>query len=100
MISTDLFIGRDLGLQPYHVYFKLCTGKDVKSWDDLIPTIPAEGVEDLKSVYKNVYDIDTYAAVALEAKCGSYLGTVGKCLLVKQYERTRAGNSTAFYYFS
>lgn len=91
IISTDLYIGRDLGLQPYVVYFEQCTKKKVRSWDDLELTIPAEAVADLKSVYNDVRDVDLYAALAAEEKCGSYLGTVGKCLMVKQFERTIAG---------
>ncbi len=91
LISTDLFIGRDLGLQPYHVYFKRCTGRQVKHWNDLNYTIPAESIEDLQRVYKSVYDVDTYTALALETKCDSYIGKVGACLMVEQFERTRSG---------
>lgn len=92
LLSTDLYIGRDLGIQPYYIYFQLCTGKTVKKWDDFKLTIPAESLEDLKRVYDRFEDVDAYAALALEAKCGSYLGKVGKCIVVAQYERTRAGN--------
>lgn len=91
-MSTDLFIGRDLGVQPYYIYFQICTGKEAKSWDDFKLTIPSQSLEDLKKVYKSYKDVDSYAALSLEAKCGSYLGTVGKCIVVAQYERTRAGN--------
>lgn len=92
LISTDLFIGRDLGLQPFYAYYEHCTGKMVRSWDDLLDTIPADALTDLKGVYQSVFDVDAYAGVALEAKCGSYLGTVGKCLVVEQYQRTTTGN--------
>lgn len=92
LISTDILIGRDLGLQPYYIYFELCTKKRVKSWDDLLDTIPASSVEDLKRVYASVFDVDSYVATALEDRCGSYLGTVGKCMAVIQFERTRSGN--------
>lgn len=57
----------------------------------------AESIADLQKVYKSVFDVDTYAALALEDKCGSYLGTVGKCIVVKQYERTRSGNALEWY---
>ncbi len=93
LISTDLFIGRDVGIAPYYIYFELCTKKRVTSWNDLKDTIPAQSVADLQKVYKSVFDVDTYAALALEAKCGSYLGTVGKCLVVLQYERTIEGKT-------
>ncbi|XP_037041550.1 peroxidase-like [Bradysia coprophila] len=95
LISTDLLIGRDLGLQPFYVYFEQCTGKKVTSWDDL-NTLPAKALADLKNVYKSVFDVDAFAGLALEEKCGSYLGTVGKCLVVKQYERTISGDR--FFY--
>ncbi|KAG4065210.1 hypothetical protein HA402_007607 [Bradysia odoriphaga] len=96
LISTDLFVGRDTGLQPFYVYFEQCTGRKVRSWDDLKATIPAEAVADLRGVYKSVFDVDAFAGVALEEKCGSYLGTVGKCLMVSQYQRTIAGDR--FFY--
>lgn len=97
LVSTDLFSGRDLGIRPYYIYFQMCTGKRIKSWDDLKDTMSAESVEDLKTVYKSVFDVDTYAALSLEDKCGSYLGTVGKCLMVIQYKRTRSGNAIEYY---
>ena len=80
-----------MGLQPFYVYFEQCTGLKVKSWDDLT-TIPAAALADLKDVYKSVFDVDAYAGVALEEKCGSYLGTVGKWMVVSQYIRTGTGN--------
>lgn len=98
LMSTDLYIGRDLGVKPFYIYFQLCTGKRVQSWDDLKLTMSADSVEDLKRIYKSVFDVDTYAALSLEDKCGSYLGTVGKCLVVAQYQRTRAGNAFDFYF--
>ncbi|KAJ6635870.1 Peroxidase [Pseudolycoriella hygida] len=95
LISTDLYIGRDLGVQPYHVYFELCTGKKVNSWEDFLHTISADGVEDLKKVYESYKDVDTYAALALETRCASYLGPVGKCIMVSQYYKTRSGKMLA-----
>lgn len=97
LVSTDLFSGRDHGVKPYYIYFELCTGTRIQSWADLNATMSAESIEDLKTVYKSVFDVDTYAALSLEDKCGSYLGTVGKCLVVLQYQRTRSGNAVEYY---
>ena len=96
LLSTDILIGRDTGIRPYYIYFELCTGKRVKSWNDLNDTMSMEMIDELKKVYTTVYDVDTFVALSLETKCDSYLGTVGKCLVVKQYERTRDGNLIKF----
>jgi peroxidase len=97
LISTDLYIGRDLGVQPYYVYFEKCLKRKVRSWDDLKFTIPAAAIDDLKGVYQSVHDVDAYAGLALEEKNGSYLGSVGKCLVVQQYIRTTTGDR---YFYS
>lgn len=96
LVSTDLFIGRDVGIQPFYIYVLLCTGRHVKSFDDLKVTIPAESVDRLRKIYKSVYDVDTYAALALEEKCDSYMGAIGKCLMVKQFEKIKSGDR--FFY--
>lgn len=97
LISTDLFIGRDVGLQPYYIYLQLCTNIRVTSWNDFKRTMSADRVEDLKRAYKSFKDVDAFVAMALEDKCESYLGTVGKCIVVSQYIRTRNGNALAYF---
>lgn len=100
LISTDLFIGRDVGLQPYYIYLELCTKKKVTSWSDFKRTMSQDRIDDLMKVYKSFKDVDAFVAMALEDKCDSYLGTVGKCIVVSQYLRTRDGNSLIHYSLS
>jgi len=96
LISTDILSGRDNGLQPYYLYYELCTEIKITKWEDLLDTMTIESVKALQSVYASVFDVDTYVGLALEKRCQSYVGKVGKCLVRKQFEISRAGDR--FFY--
>ena len=51
--------GRDHGLQPYNEYRSLCGLNHANDFDDLY-NIPLETRKKLKSIYRNVNDIDLY----------------------------------------
>jgi hypothetical protein len=55
-------------LSPYTAFRETCKLPAVNSWDDLVPIIPVENRDKLKSVYDHWDDIDLFAGGLVSTK--------------------------------
>lgn len=99
LLAIDINRGRDVGVPPYHAYYKLCLGIQIKSWNDLSPYFSNENLHTLRSTYKSVFDIDLLVGVLLENKLETkFYGRIGRCLVAKQFYNLKHGDRY-FYTF-
>merc|ERR1712232_1052105 len=90
-------MGRDHGLPGYNKYREICTGSRAQDWSDLRRSIDPEHIEQLRSIYRHVDDIDLYVGGFLEAAHeDSILGPVFKCIIGDQFARLKKGDR--FFY--
>nr|UYG55621.1 peroxidase 3 [Geocoris pallidipennis] len=91
-LSMDIQRGRDHGLPPY-VAFRKLYGLPSESFDDLIPSIRAEVVSNLKKTYEKVSAIDLIVGGLAETPLrGSLLGPVFSNIIAQQMVVTRTGD--------
>merc|ERR1712209_388642 len=97
LVAVNIQRGRDHGLPGYNKYREICTGKKARDFDDLRKSINPEHIAQLKSVYRDVDDIDLYVGGFLEAAHeDSILGPVFKCIIGDQFARLKKGDK--FFY--
>merc|ERR1712012_1213252 len=97
LVAVNIQRGRDHGLPGYNKYREICTGKKARDFDDLRKSINPEHIAQLKSVYRDVDDIDLYVGGFLEAAHeDSILGPVFKCIIGDQFARLKKGDR--FFY--
>ena len=54
LFAIDIARARDHSIAPYIYYVEYCTGKQIKSWDELLSLIPPEILDKLKTAYKSL----------------------------------------------
>merc|ERR1712121_234864 len=97
LVAVNVQRGRDHGLPGYNKYKEICTGEKAKDFNDLRKVMDAKHIEQLKSVYRQVADIDLYVGGFLEAAHeDSILGPVFKCIIGDQFARLKKGDR--FFY--
>jgi len=97
LVAVNIQRGRDHGLPGYNKYKEICTGEKAKDFNDLRKVMDAKHIEQLKSVYRHVDDIDLYVGGFLEAAHeDSILGPVFKCIIGDQFARIKKGDR--FFY--
>merc|ERR1712117_793520 len=97
LVAVNIQRGRDHGLPGYNKYKEICTGDKARTFDDLRKVMSATHVAQLKSVYRDVDDIDLYVGGFLEkAHEDSILGPVFKCIIGDQFARLKKGDR--FFY--
>ena len=73
------------------------TGSRAQDWSDLRRSMDPEHIEQLRSIYRHVDDIDLYVGGFLEAAHeDSILGPVFKCIIGDQFARLKKGDR--FFY--
>merc|ERR1711974_190301 len=76
---------------------EICTGSRAQDWPDLRRSIDPQHIEQLRSIYRHVDDIDLYVGGFLEAAHeDSILGPVFKCIIGDQFARLKKGDR--FFY--
>ena len=97
LVAVNIQRGRDHGLPGYNKYREICTGSRAQDWPDLRRSMDAEHIEQLRSIYRDVDDIDLYVGGFLEAAHeDSILGPVFKCIIGDQFVRLKKGDR--FFY--
>ena len=97
LVAVNIQRGRDHGLPGYNKYREICTGNRAKDWSDLRRSIDPEHIEQLRSIYRHVDDVDLYVGGFLEAAHeDSILGPVFKCIIGDQFARLKKGDR--FFY--
>ena len=95
LTSLNIQRGRDLGLQGYNRYRKICASKNfyqVDSFEELTRDgyLSPSRVEALASVYENVEDIDLFVGGMLEASHReALLGPTFLCIIGDQFARLK-----------
>ncbi|KAL1122797.1 hypothetical protein AAG570_003123 [Ranatra chinensis] len=85
--------GRDHGIPSYVQWRKFCHKKTIFSFDDLLKDMSQEAVTGLKSVYRNVSDIDLLSgSLSEEVPEGATVGPTLRCLLATQFKALRRGD--------
>nr|XP_022915574.1 chorion peroxidase [Onthophagus taurus] len=92
LVSLNIQRGRDHGLPGYTKFREICQLKKVNNFDD-IEDINQETVNYIRSIYRNVDDIDLYTdALSENPESGSMLGPTLNCLVIDQFARLKRGD--------
>lgn len=90
VLAFDIQRGRDHGLQGYVKYLEQCEGRSIANWDDLSHYIAPAEITKLKSVYKQVSDVDLIVGGISEIPAnGSTVGPTFTCILGEQFSKIR-----------
>jgi len=93
LLSFDIQRGRDHGLKSYNDYRSVCGMKKATDWVDVINYLRPEAVDQLKSIYRNVDDIDLVVGGMLERPLKkSNMGPTFACIVAEQFRRTKLGD--------
>jgi len=88
--------GRDHGLAGYNKYREVVGLSKATKFEDLT-NIPADTLEDLKSIYKSVDDIDLFTGIVSEKPLdNTFLGQTASWIVAKQFRDLKLGDR--FYY--
>lgn len=94
--TLDTQRGRDSGMAPLPDFYLRCTGQKIKCFDDLADDYEPAHLNMLKSMYKDVRDVDTLTALFFEKRCNNFIGKLGSCILIEQFSRYKLGDR--FFY--
>ncbi|KAF2883104.1 hypothetical protein ILUMI_23076 [Ignelater luminosus] len=93
LVGLDINRGRDHGLAPYIYYLEVCTGYQVKTFEDLKKYISEKFIEKLSLYYYSVKDIDLYVGGTFEKQVpGTRLGPTFLCIITEQFYRKKWGD--------
>lgn len=93
LTAINIQRGRDHGLPPYVVFRELCGAGKAKFFPDLLTTTTQKNINNLKSVYLTVKDIDLFPGGITESPVeGSQMGFTYTCLMTKQFFNLRFGD--------
>lgn len=90
LVALNIQRGRDHGLPGYNAYREICGSGSGRAsdWQDLEDIIPKHQVDQLKSLYKSVDDVDLFVGGFLELPHrDSILGPTFKCIVGDQFAR-------------
>ncbi|KAL7641462.1 UNVERIFIED_CONTAM: hypothetical protein RMT77_007333 [Armadillidium vulgare] len=97
LVSLNLQRGRDHGLPPYPKWREACALPKVNDWNDLLQDMDPEVVNQLRSIYESVHDIDLFiGGISEKIIRGSLLGPTFLCIIGRQFIKLKIGDR--FYY--
>ena len=97
LISLNIQRGRDHGIPTYVNMLRSCTDIRVTRWSDLNQLMEPSAVNQLRSVYANVRDIDLFVGGLSERRArGAQVGPTFQCLIGQQFVEVRYGDR--FFY--
>ncbi|XP_055378911.1 peroxidase-like [Condylostylus longicornis] len=95
--AIDIQRNRDHGLASYNDFREFCGLPRAYNWDGYLDLISPKNVENLKSLYASVDDVDVTVGGSLETHvAGALAGPTFLCILTEQFYRTRVGDR--FFY--
>ncbi|XP_060516076.1 lactoperoxidase isoform X2 [Cylas formicarius] len=93
LVSLNIQRGRDHGLPGYVFWRKKCGLAVPHTFDNLREVMDRDPLENIKSVYRTVEDIDLYSGAVSEKPLeGSILGPTFTCLILDQFMRIKYGD--------
>ncbi|XP_022707611.1 peroxidase-like isoform X2 [Varroa jacobsoni] len=97
LIAMNIQRGRDHGIRPYVDYVRYCTGREIRTWHDLLYLMPQDAVQQISQAYARVEDVDLFPAGVSEFSVeGGVLGPTFACIQANQFMRAKFGDR--FYY--
>lgn len=97
LAATNINRGRDHAIPAYHKYRKFCGFSSINDFNDLKPIMKSAHIDQLRSIYSSVKDIDLFVGGLHEAPVdGALVGPTFGCLISKQFEDLKKGDR--FYY--
>uniref|UniRef100_A0A1B6C8P6 Peroxidase n=1 Tax=Clastoptera arizonana TaxID=38151 RepID=A0A1B6C8P6_9HEMI len=95
--SIDIQRGRDHGLAPYNEFRVACGFPRANSFEELKDVMPPNAIQNLKSKYNSVDDVDLFVGGIMENLVPKTLvGPTFQCIIGEQFKRWRNGDR--FYY--
>nr|QHN70690.1 cardinal [Limenitis arthemis astyanax] len=92
LVSLNIQRGRDHGLPSYPAWREHCGFNRPKSYDELSTVFDASSYSRIRTIYKNVEDIDLYTGALAEDPKGRLLGSTLTCLIADQFLRLKVGD--------
>ncbi|KAJ3640254.1 hypothetical protein Zmor_003563 [Zophobas morio] len=93
LVSLNIQRGRDHGLVGYNSWREHCGLTKASNFEQLVGDIDDDSLRNIKSVYRNVEDIDLYTGALSEKPInGSILGPTITCLILDQFVRVKYGD--------
>jgi len=95
--SLNIQRGRDYALRSYNDYREMCGLKRAYKWHDFYDWIDPKDVEQLKTQYKHVDDVELYPAGLMEKhQYDAYVGPTWWCIIAQQFKNWKQGDR--FFY--
>ncbi|XP_032795230.2 peroxidase [Daphnia magna] len=93
LVSINIQRGRDHGIPGYNAYRVLCGLKKAHSFDDLHDHISRQIVDQFKSLYESVDDIDLFmAGISEHPVADALVGPTFQCLIADQFLKLKRGD--------
>ncbi|OQR70374.1 peroxidasin-like [Tropilaelaps mercedesae] len=97
LIALNIQRGRDHGIRPYVDYVRFCTGREIRSWQDMLQFMPQDAVQQLATAYGRIEDVDLFTAGVSEYSVqGGVIGPTFACIQANQFRRAKFGDR--FFY--
>lgn len=97
LAARNIQRGRDIGLNGWTAYRKLCIDQAPKTWNQRPQDISEGNWEKLRSLYTKVKDIDLFTgSLAEKTVPGGILGLTSTCILAKQFRKLQDGDRYFF----
>uniref|UniRef100_A0A6B2E8B5 Putative chorion peroxidase n=1 Tax=Phlebotomus kandelakii TaxID=1109342 RepID=A0A6B2E8B5_9DIPT len=89
-LALDIARGRDHGIPGYTKYVKLCQGRNIGSWNDLIDSMSPQDLTLLKKIYGSVEAVDLIMGAFAEYPVpGATVGPTLSCIIGEQLTNSR-----------
>ncbi|CAD7091912.1 unnamed protein product [Hermetia illucens] len=86
-MALDIQRGRDHGLAGYTKYLEKCANTEIRNWKSLETYIGTNELNLLKSMYRNVDDIDLIIGAMSEKQTNGLLGVTFSCIIADQFSK-------------
>ncbi|XP_047502342.1 peroxidase-like [Penaeus chinensis] len=97
LVALNIQRGRDHGIPAYNQWRKICNLPLARDFNDLSDVMDPSVINQLRSLYLHVDDIDLFiGGIAEKPSAGSLLGHTFLCIVGDQFARLRLGDR--FYY--
>ncbi|CAL4080234.1 unnamed protein product [Meganyctiphanes norvegica] len=93
LMSINIHRGRDHGIATYNEIRDICGLPNARTFNDLTDQIPAQIVQRLQRMYRNVDDIDFFVGgISERPVSGGLLGHTFLCIVGDQFARLKKGD--------